>query len=156
MSLNNVVSIQSAALSTHKSEELSMNTKMRLEVLGIDPSTVSTESQAQILIAQAEAAPRQNNSSNQEGGKNSTRQELMRDAKTLAESVGVEYCDSDKLENILQKISYKLNIVAEQYPEKRDIVQSYQNRLKDIANRAAISVAIQNNIYGKNEYDIYK
>lgn len=46
---------------------LSEATIMRLLALGIDPSTVTSESQAQILIAQAEAASKQSDS--QHGGK---------------------------------------------------------------------------------------
>ena len=83
MSLEKLTTLQSAALATHKCNELSHTTKMRLEALGIEPANVSSESQAQILIAQAEAAPKQNNSREQDD--NSKRRELIREAEILAE-----------------------------------------------------------------------
>ena len=51
---------------------------MRLEALGIDPSTVQTEMQAQAIIAQAEAAQKQQqgNTGQQQGG-NSSQQQLI-------------------------------------------------------------------------------
>ena len=51
-SISSISSSQSAALSTYKNEELSSSTKQKLEALGIDPTTVTSEAQAQALIAQ--------------------------------------------------------------------------------------------------------
>lgn len=48
---------------------LSETTIQRLLALGIDPTTVTTETEAQILIAQAEAAKNQENPEQKEGGK---------------------------------------------------------------------------------------
>lgn len=47
---------------------LKQSTIDRLLALGIDPATVTTEAQAQALIAQAEAAKNQNNNPEQEEG----------------------------------------------------------------------------------------
>ena len=60
--MTSISSIGSAAasLSTHKIEELSSSTKQKLEALGIDPTTVTSEAQAQSLIAQAEATKMKN------------------------------------------------------------------------------------------------
>lgn len=71
-SINSVHS--SIIISYHKGEALSLSTKMRLEALGIDPTTVSSEAEAQILIAQAEAAQNQNNSGHEQQGGNSQKQ----------------------------------------------------------------------------------
>ena len=54
----------SAAVSTYKCDELSSSTKQKLEALGIDPASVTSEAQAQALIAQAEATKQQQNSRN--------------------------------------------------------------------------------------------
>lgn len=47
---------------------LKQSTIERLLALGIDPTTVTTEAQAQNLIAQAEAAKNENNNPEQEEG----------------------------------------------------------------------------------------
>lgn len=73
-SINTRINIQSIAVTAYKHDELSASTKQRLEALGIDPSTVHSETEAQILIAQAEAARQQNNSGQQQGGNFSQRQ----------------------------------------------------------------------------------
>ena len=62
-SINNYSQI----ISVQQCNQLSTTTKMRLEALGIDPSTVTSEAQALTLIAQVEAAKNQNNSGKQGG-----------------------------------------------------------------------------------------
>ena len=67
--MSSISSLNNASIiSFHKG--LSAYTKMRLEALGIDPSTVQTEMQAQAIIAQAEAAQKQQqgNTGQQQGG----------------------------------------------------------------------------------------
>lgn len=148
MSLNNVSSMQNIVLAASKGEELSTATKIRLEALGIEPSTVKSEAQAQILIAQAEAAPKQNNSGYEKTGC-SSRLELLRDAKELAESTGTAYSERDDLENILKKISSRLNFIKEVQPDKTDIVEEYEKKLLNIANKAQVSINLQENIFNK-------
>ena len=89
-SISSVSNMQTAAISSYKTEtELSSSTKLKLEALGIDPSTVTSEAQAQTLIAQAEAAKHQNNAGQQQQGGNSSEQELLSEAKNLASQIGV-------------------------------------------------------------------
>ena len=145
-SISYIYSSQSASVANYKGEELSTSTKLRLEALGIDPSYVSTESQAQILIAQAEAAPRQNNSGKQQQGGNSSREQLISEAKNLAQMIGANYNNQDSLEVLLEKISNKLNIMAKE-PEYVEQVQVYQAKLTDIAQRADILINTQQNIF---------
>ena len=147
MSVSYINSTQSAALSNYKGEELSLTTKLRLEALGINASEVKTEAQAQILIAQAQAAPKQNNSGYQNN--NSTKQELLAEAKNLAQNTGTNYSEKDELETILQNISNRLNTISENYPEKTEVVKEYQNKLSDIAKRADLIVHIHNHIFNK-------
>ena len=71
-SISSISSAQAASMSTYKCEELSSSTKLKLEALGIDPTTVTSEAQAQSLIAQAEATKQQQNSGQQQGGGNSS------------------------------------------------------------------------------------
>lgn len=52
--------------------QLSITTRQKLESLGIDPSTITSEVQAQILIERAEAAKEQNSEPNPEKHKQNT------------------------------------------------------------------------------------
>lgn len=144
-SINSLNHIQSIAISSYKGEELSITTKMRLEALGIDPSTVQTEAQAQILIAQAEAAQKQNNSGHQQGG-NSSEQELMSEAKTLAQKVGADVSSQDKLEDITSKISETIQVMAND-PSQKKRAQQYQTELTSILQRAENLTITQQNIF---------
>ena len=109
--MTSISSIGSAAasLSTHKIEELSSSTKQKLEALGIDPTTVTSEAQAQSLIAQAEATKHQQNSGQQQGG-NSSEQELLSEAKDLASNVGATVSSNDTLDDIIDKIAEEIQI----------------------------------------------
>ncbi len=145
-SINTICNKQSIAVSVYKGEELSITTKMRLEALGIDPSTVTSQAQAEILIAQAEAAQKQNNSGHQQGGGNSSHQELISEAKELAFETGANISGNDTLDEMLEKIAEKLNTLAKD-PSKAQQVQSYQSRLINLANKADVTVHIQQNIF---------
>lgn len=67
-SISSIHHIPSFVMATDTGRPLSQATIDRLLALGIDPTTVQTEAQAQILIAQAEAAKNQNNNPEQEEG----------------------------------------------------------------------------------------
>lgn len=142
-SVNSISNNQSISLSVYKSEELSITTKMRLEAVGIDPSSVNSEAQAQILTAQAEAAQKQNNSGQQQGG-NSSQQELISEARELALETGTNVSCQDTLDEMLEKIAEKLNTLAQ---NPTNTVQSFQSRLLSLAEKADVAVHIQQNIF---------
>lgn len=144
-SISSINNSQAISISAYKGEELSTTTKMRLEALGIDPSSVTSEAQAQILIAQAEAAQSQNNSGQQQGG-NSSEQELLSEAKSLAQSVGVSVSTQDSAEDIIVKISEKLEVMAKD-PTQSKQVEGYQAQLESLAQRADVIVNTQQNIF---------
>ena len=120
---------------------LSRTTILRLEALGIDPTQITSESQAQIIIAQVEAA-KNNNNTGQHGGQ----QQLLLDAKTLAQEVGTSISSQDSLESILRKISDDLNIMGKD-PTKTELAKKYQSELKDLAQRANITVNIEEKVF---------
>ncbi len=66
-SINSICHIPTFVM-TSNDGHLKQSTIERLLALGIDPTTVTTETQAQNLIAQAEAAKNQNNNPEQEEG----------------------------------------------------------------------------------------
>lgn len=148
-SISSISHSQAAAVSTYKSDELSASTKQQLEALGIDPSTVTSEAQAQILIAQAQAARHQNNSGYQEKqGGNSSEQELMSEAKELASTVGVTVSSTDTLDDIIDNISVEIQKMLNSGDKSKiEAAQGYQTQLSSISDRADSIQSIQQNIF---------
>lgn len=138
----------SAAVSTYKCDELSSSTKQRLEALGIDPASVTSEAQAQALIAQAEATKHQQNSGQQQQGGNSSEQELMSEAKDLASTVGVTVSSNDTLDDIIDNISAGIQVMLNsQNQSKVSAAQGYQSQLASISDRADSIQTTQQNIF---------
>lgn len=147
-SISSINSLQAGAISTYKTEELSSTTKLKLEALGIDPSTVTTEAQAQTLIAQAEAAKQQNNARQQQQGGNSSEQELLSEAKNLATEVGVTVSSNDSLDDIVDNISKEIQVMLNSGDQSKiSSAQSYQAQLASISGRAETIQSTQQNIF---------
>ena len=142
-SISSISSAQSMAAVTYKNEELSSSTKMKLEALGIDPSTVTSEAQAQQLIAQAEATKHQHNSQEKQGG-NTSEQQLLSEAKELAAKVGVTVSTDDTLDDITGNIADRIQAMMDD-PSKVNMAQEYQAQLANISDKAdSISITQQN------------
>ena len=147
-SISSINSLQAGAISTYKTEELSSTTKLKLEALEIDPSTVTTEAQAQTLIAQAEAAKQQNNAGQQQQGGNSSEQELLSEAKNLATEVGVTVSSNDSLDDIVDNISKEIQVMLNSGDQSKiSSAQSYQAQLASISGRAEAIQSTQQNIF---------
>ena len=147
-SISSIKSLQAGAISIYKTEELSSTTKLKLEALGIDPSTVTTEAQAQTLIAQAEAAKQQNNAGQQQQGGNSSEQELLSEAKNLATEVGVTVSSNDSLDDIVDNISKEIQVMLNSGDQSKvSSAQSYQAQLASISGRAETIQSTQQNIF---------
>lgn len=146
MSSINYINIQSSAVSSYKGEELSNVTKLRLEALGIDPAVINNESQAKLIIAQLEGAQKKNGYTEQKQG--GTEQELLSDAKNLAEQVGVSVSERDSSEDILNNIIKTLNTMSKD-PAKAEFVQDIQDKLIIIAQRVNKIENTQQNIFNK-------
>ncbi len=144
-SISSISSAQSMAAVTYKNEELSSSTKMKLEALGIDPSTVTSEAQAQQLIAQAEATKHQQNfQEQQQQGGNTSEQQLLSEAKELAAKVGVTVSTDDTLDDITGNIADRIQAMMDD-PSKVNMAQEYQAQLANISDKAdSISITQQN------------
>ena len=147
-SISSISSAQSAAVSTYKNEELSSSTKQKLEALGIDPTTVTSEAQAQSLIAQAEATQHQQNSGQQQQGGNSSEQELLSEAKSLASTIGVSVSSNDSLDDIIDNISAEIQVMLNSGDQSKvAAAQIYQSQLASISDRADSIQSTQQNIF---------
>ena len=142
--------IQSLALSTYgQGDILKPSTRLRLEALGIDPSTVTSETQAQILIAQAEAAKNHENSDQQNNrGGNSSQQELISKTKKLASEIGVNIFKKDSLEKMIEKVSHELNLLEKNRLSKEK-VQNYHKELSSLTQEAKMLSDTQQNIFNE-------
>lgn len=148
MTFINSINSASAAVSTYKCDELSSSTKQKLEALGIDPLTVTSEAQAQALIAQAEATKHQQNSGQQQQGGNSSEQQLMSEAKKLASTVGVTVSTNDTLTDIIDNISAGIQVMLNsQDKSKISAAQGYRSQLSSISDRADSIQNTQQNIF---------
>ncbi len=93
-----------------KNGNLSEETKQKLLALGIDPSVILSESQAQILIDNILKIQSINNTSKNSGANFCCSEcELLSRAKQLARKIGIVISDNMKMEEILSIISAAIN-----------------------------------------------
>ncbi|CCY63294.1 unknown [Clostridium sp. CAG:967] len=148
-SISSLSSAQAGAVSTYQNNTLSAATKQKLEALGIDPSSVTSEAQAQALISQAEATQHQQNANSENnGGGNSSEQELMSEAKSLATAVGASVSSDDTLDDIINNIDTKIQAMLNSGDENQfKLAQGYQSQLASLSERADTVTSTQNNIF---------
>lgn len=146
-SINSISHIPLFTVTSGNGQGLSETTIMRLLALGIDPETVEAETQAQVLIAQAEAAKNSSEQQQkQEHGGNLSEHNLMSEIKTLAQTVGVSVNDHESTDSALNKISIKIDEMAKDHFHK-DKVQDYKAQLENLTQRVAKKDKAENNIF---------
>ena len=134
--LNSGVSL--SGLYAVQTNQLSEATKAKLIALGIDPSTVSSEAEAQTLISQVEAMSKTDKARPQTNGTQQTtssEQELMQKARELAEKVGVSLSQNDTLDDMCKKISDKLEQLSAACTNdtaKMQVLKDYGQQLNNI------------------------
>lgn len=115
MSINSVSSIGS--FTGCQGSNLSEETKRKLRELGVEPSTVANEFQAQQLIKILEQKLEQVHKSASFGNarkSTSGEAELIAKAKALANQVGISVSSTDSLSDIFSKIKAKINTMEAQ------------------------------------------
>lgn len=114
-----------------KKSTLSDSTKAQLEALGIAATDGMTESEAQAKIA---AAKQEQNAQNQGGEQqgNSTENELLAEAKTLAASVGVTVSSDEDLTSILDDIGAELEVMLEEAGNNPSVLSTLSSYLSDL------------------------
>lgn len=138
MSAINSLNINSGRLYSISTNQLSEETKAKLIALGIDPSSVSSEAEAQALISQVEAMSKTDKArpkTNNLPTTPSSEQELMTKARELAEKVGVQLSQTDTLDDMCKKISEKLEKLAGNYASdtpKMNVIKGYSEELAQI------------------------
>ena len=121
---------------------LSEETRRRLIALGIDPSTVNSEAQAQIIIQNVLRA--ENISSQPENVQPrccAGEMELMKKAKELAQKMGLQLTNNLTLDEILKAIAAQIsNVLNSDSTDKakRDLYEEYNQELAAIDESYAV------------------
>lgn len=132
MSINSVSSIGS--FTGCQSSNLSEETKRKLRELGVEPSTVANEFQAQQLIKTLEQKLEQVHKSASFGNARkatSGEAELIAKAKALANQVGISVSSTDSLSDIFSKIKAKINIMEAQGQD----IKAYKSELSALEDK---------------------
>ena len=126
---------------------LSEETRRRLIALGIDPSTVNSEAQAQIIIQnvlRAKKMEAENISSQPENVQPrccAGEMELMKKAKELAQKMGLQLTNNLTLDEILKAIAAQIsNVLNSDSTDKakRDLYEEYNQELAAIDESYAV------------------
>lgn len=142
-----------SAISRQKQNNISSSTKVKLESLGVNISTVSSESEAQDLINKLKAAKvgtaQQTQEAKKEESTTSTSEaETLSSAKSLASSMGLVVASEATAEDIINQISTKIRQLATSSSQaEREMAQAYQTQLNSIATQYQSLQSNQTNMY---------
>ena len=133
---------------------LSEETIRRLRRLGIEPSTVTSEAQAQALITKLEQKLEQVHktaNSNNAQQATSSEAEMIAKAKALAAQVGVSVSSSESLSDIFSKISKKLESITKGGDSLKE-VKGYKSELSSLEDEYSTIQQSQNSMYSAMNY----
>ncbi len=141
-----------SSISNQKQSNISSSTKVKLESLGINISTVSSESEAQSLIDKLKAAKtgsQQQVEQKQESASNSSSEaDTLADAKSLANKMGLVLNNDTSADEVLNQISKKIReLSTSENPSERQMAQAYQAQLSTISNSYNSIQSSQQNMY---------
>lgn len=133
---------------------LSEETIRKLRRLGIEPSTVTSEAQAQALITKLEQKLEQVHktaNSNNAQQVTSSEAEMIAKAKALAAQVGVSVSSSESLSDIFSKISKKLESITKGGDSLKE-VKGYKSELSSLEDEYSTIQQSQNSMYSAMNY----
>lgn len=133
---------------------LSEETIRKLRRLGVEPSTVTSEAQAQALITKLEQKLEQVHktaNSNNAQQATSSEAEMIAKAKALAAQVGVSVSSSESLSDIFSKISKKLESITKGGDSLKE-VKGYKSELSSLEDEYSTIQQSQNSMYSAMNY----
>lgn len=133
---------------------LSEETIRKLRRFGIEPSTVTSEAQAQALITKLEQKLEQVHktaNSNNAQQATSSEAEMIAKAKALAAQVGVSVSSSESLSDIFSKISKKLESITKGGDSLKE-VKGYKSELSSLEDEYSTIQQSQNSMYSAMNY----
>ena len=141
-----------SSISNQKQNNISSSTKVKLESLGVNISSVSSESEAQALIDKlkaAKAGTQQQAAEKKESSSTSASEtETLSEAKSLASKMGLVLNNDTSIDEILSQISNKIReLSTSENPSERQMAQAYQAQLSTISNSYNSIQSSQQNMY---------
>lgn len=154
MTINGISSVNNAGICANQ-PKISDSTKRKLQALGIDPTTVTSEAQAQMLINAAQARQQVQRANNESSSKNTTsssESELISKAKSLASQMGVSVSSTESLSDILNKLSGRISVMSAQQNADTKELQKYQAEISSIQSEYSSVKQNQNSMYTAMNY----
>lgn len=141
-----------SSISNQKQNNISSSTKVKLESLGVNISSVSSESEAQSLIEKlkaAKAGTQQQATEKKEAASSSTSEaETLSEAQSLASKMGLVLNSDSSVDEILNQISSKIReLSTSENPSDRQMAQAYQAQLNTISSNYNALQSSQQNMY---------
>ncbi len=127
--------MQTLQFANGENNRLTETTKAKLIALGVDITGIVTESEGQTKLREAEFE-RISGPSNQ-SKKTSENNSALQEARKLANDLNVSYSDTDTVDDLIGKISTRINelkIAAGDDFDKKEKVVQYERRLEEIIN----------------------
>lgn len=146
------------------SNQISEETRKKLEALGIDTSNIKTEAEAKAKIEEAQMMAQstqlqqqvqgnnraeQNSTSQQQG--NSSLESIKEDAKTLAAQMGISVNQNESISDYLNKILHKINesnSISGIEKNNNNYNQDYLNQYNNIYKRYQEIQSVQSMLTG--------
>lgn len=152
MSINSISTTSVNYSDISQLSKISEATKRKLQALGIDPSSVTSEAQAQTLIASAQQRQQvqQTQQSSNEKKTTSSESELISQAKTLASKMGVSVSSNESLSDILSTLSSKISSMSAQAngdAVKLQEIKQFQSELYSIQSQYSTVQQNDNSLY---------
>ena len=138
---------------SQKQSNISSSTKVKLESLGVNISSVSSESEAQALINKLKAAKlgpvnQQQVAQTGTGAKSTSETETLAEAKSLAETMGLIVATDASVEDIISRISARIQeLSTSSNQSERQLAQAYQSQLNAISTQYRSVQASQSSMY---------
>jgi len=143
-SIGAISSVKSSfGLYAAQQQNLTAQTKIQLQSLGIDTTNIKTEAQGQTALessqesqqSQSTQQTENNQQSKPAGGDNSSADAIKEEAVALAQKIGASVSSNDELNDILDAISQaisKLQAQAVNDPQKAEQVAQYQAEFQSL------------------------
>lgn len=146
------LSVNAAKHHFEKTNEIKEETKKKLEALGIDPSTVTSEADARMKIQEAQAAQAAAIITEADGVKANPIQQVFSDARDLAERIGVKTGSEQNLQSLFADINKKITSFERgaefNIKDEETTVSDLRNEFKDLYATYATAKQAQARITG--------
>ena len=121
--------------SAYQGQKLSRATKAKLEALGVNTFGIKTEAQGRMKLQEVNIDRSNRTEKSKKSSKTTKTDEVLEKARQLADDLNVSYSDSDTVDDILYKISSKVEKLmsdAQNDEAKQADAVYYSGRLNEV------------------------